>query len=189
MAAARVGGLVGWSGRAGRDAEAAAALLEQASFILVALLGVGLAARALADGRRARRDAAASCGCGHAHAPDPNLIAAQSGWRGRLAVIAAAGVRPCTGAVLVLIFAGLFDLWWAGVAAVFAMSLGVSVAVSGLATGAVAFRQTALRLSAGGGDRRAQRTMRMLTLLGGLMLVAFGASLFLEAATTRHPLF
>ena len=54
----------------------------------------------------------------HAHA-EPEDLAGPGGWRRGLAAIVAVGLRPCSGAILVLIFALAQGIFWAGVGATF----------------------------------------------------------------------
>ena len=58
---------------------------------------------------------------------------------------AAVGIRPCTGAILVLVFAIGQGLAWAGVFATFAMALGTAITVSALAAIAIGSRELAAR--------------------------------------------
>jgi len=51
-----------------------------------------------------------------------------------MAVVFSVGIRPCTGAILVLVFAVTQGLFWAGVAATFAMAFGTAITVAVLAT-------------------------------------------------------
>jgi ABC-type nickel/cobalt efflux system permease component RcnA len=62
----------------------------------------------------------------------------------------AVGLRPCTGALIVLTFAFLNGLWAAGIASVLAMSIGTAITVSALATAAVLAKNLAVRLAGGG---------------------------------------
>ena len=66
-----------------------------------------------------------------------------------LAVVFSVGVRPCTGAILVLVFALTQGVFWAGVAATFAMAIGTAITVAALATLALGSRELALRLGGG----------------------------------------
>jgi nickel/cobalt transporter (NicO) family protein len=78
--------------------------------------------------------------CGHAHMPSPEAV--QKDWSlGRMLTLAfAIGIRPCTGAILVLVFAISQGLLWAGVFATFAMAVGTAITVSALAALAVGSR-------------------------------------------------
>ena len=64
-----------------------------------------------------------------------------------MAVVFSVGIRPCTGAILVLVFAVTQGLFWAGVAATFAMALGTAITVSAIATIAVYSKKLAIRLA------------------------------------------
>ena len=72
----------------------------------------------------------------------------------RFALAFAVGIRPCTGAILVLVFAIGQGLWWAGVFSTFAMALGTAITVSALATMAVGSRELAKRLAGSGGSSK-----------------------------------
>lgn len=92
--------------------------------------------------------------CGHAHMPDPSLLNAREfSWRSAWTAVAAVGLRPCTGALIVLSFAFLNGLWVAGVLSVLAMSIGTAITVSVLATLAVTAKNWAVFV-AGEGPRR-----------------------------------
>jgi ABC-type nickel/cobalt efflux system permease component RcnA len=89
--------------------------------------------------------------CGHSHAPDPaRLGGAEFDWRAAWSAIMAVGLRPCTGALIVLTFAFLNGLWAAGIVSVLAMSIGTAITVSALATAAVLAKNFAVRLAGGG---------------------------------------
>ncbi len=89
-----------------------------------------------------------SC-CSHAHMPDPSQLQGPWSWRQALAIALAVGIRPCTGAILVLVFAISQGLMWAGVFATFAMAIGTAITVSALAALAVGSRELAMRLGGG----------------------------------------
>ena len=52
---------------------------------------------------------------------------ATSGWRANLAIVLSMGLRPCTGAILVLVLAFALDMLWVGVFSVMAMSLSIRI--------------------------------------------------------------
>src|SRR5262252_5921954 len=60
---------------------------------------------------------------GHAHAPEPEELSGPGGWKRGLSAVLAVGLRPCSGAILVLVFALAQGLFWAGVAATFVMGI------------------------------------------------------------------
>ena len=80
---------------------------------------------------------------GHAHGPEPEQLAGPGGWQRGLSAIVAVGLRPCSGAIIVLVFALAQGLFWAGVAATFVMGLGTAITVAAIASLAVGFRAAA----------------------------------------------
>ncbi len=84
---------------------------------------------------------------GHAHAPEPQELAGPGGWRRGLTAIVAVGLRPCSGAILVLVFALAQGLFWAGVAATFVMGFGTALTVAAIATLAVGARSIASKFA------------------------------------------
>src|ERR1700730_11936821 len=71
-------------------------------------------------------------GCAHCHAPDPRTLGAGFSWKSALLTTMASGSRPCSGAILVLVFALAQGIFPAGVFAVLAMSLGTATTTAGL---------------------------------------------------------
>lgn len=119
-------------------------------------------------------------GCGHAHAPDPDTLVAGFSWKSALLTIVAAGLRPCSGAILVLVFALAQGIFSAGVYAVAAMSLGTAVTTAGLASAAVLIKNASVKYSKAGSYRLvvAGRLFEALAALAvlGLGLALLGAS-------------
>ena len=83
---------------------------------------------------------------GHAHAPEPQELKGPHWFRRGLAAIVAIGLRPCSGAIIVLVFALAQGLFWIGVASTFVMGLGTAITVATVATIAVGARGFAGRL-------------------------------------------
>ena len=84
---------------------------------------------------------------GHAHGPEPEELAGPGVWRRGLSAIVAVGLRPCSGAIIVLVFALAQGLFWTGVASTFVMGLGTAITVAAIATLAVGARVLAKRFS------------------------------------------
>jgi ABC-type nickel/cobalt efflux system permease component RcnA len=125
--------------------------------------------------------AGAACGCGHAHMPDPGLLAGDRfNWRTAWTAITAVGLRPCSGALIVLTFAFLNGLWLSGLLSVLAMAIGTAVTVSLLATLAVTAKNAAVAVA---GEGRVGRSLHVGIEIAGaglvlvLGLVLLGASL------------
>ena len=114
--------------------------------------------------------------CGHAHAPEPEELAGPGGWARGFSAIVAVGLRPCSGAILVLIFALAQGLFWAGVLATFIMGIGTAITVAIIATIAVGARAWAKRFA----DRRSGYgvlAMRAMEAGAALIIIAFGGLL------------
>ncbi|MEX0404137.1 nickel/cobalt transporter [Aquibium sp. LZ166] len=120
--------------------------------------------------------------CGHSHAPDPALISGDRfDWRTAWTAVAAVGLRPCSGALIVLTFAFLNGLWLGGIVSVLAMSIGTAITVSALATLAVTAKNWAVALA---GDGRTGNTIHAAIEIGGAALV-FLLGLMLLAASLQ----
>ncbi len=117
-----------------------------------------------------------ACGCGHAHSPPPARLGGTGGWRRGLAAVVATGSRPCSGAVVILIFAMAQGLFWLGAGATLMMGLGTFLTVAAIATGAVMARETALRLAIAG-PRRGALATRALETAAAALITVFGAML------------
>ena len=114
--------------------------------------------------------------CGHSHGPTPVQLAGPGGWQRGLGAIFAVGLRPCSGAILVLVFALAQGLFWAGIAATFMMGLGTAITVATIAVLAVSARGLAQRLS-GGSDGRGTLIMRGIEFAAAGLVLLFGLGL------------
>jgi len=114
--------------------------------------------------------------CGHVHAPDPAQLNGPFSWRDAAGTVIAAGARPCSGAILVLVFAMSQGLFAAGVAAALAIALGTAVTTGALAWTAVFAKAAAMRLAAGESSRLALLA-RGLEFAAALTVLAFGLAL------------
>jgi nickel/cobalt exporter len=115
---------------------------------------------------------------GHAHGPEPQELAGPGGWKRGLSAIVAVGLRPCSGAIILLVFALSQGLLWAGVASAFVMGLGTAITVAAIATLAVSAKAFVQRLTTSeiGYGRILVRGMEagaaVLIMAFGLMLLA-----------------
>jgi len=104
------------------------------------------------------------------------MLAGTGGWRRGLAAVVAVGLRPCSGAIILLIFALAQNLFWTGVGATLIMGLGTAAMVAAIATAAVSAREVASRLAkspAGLGTL----AMRAIEVGAAALIVAFGLML------------
>ncbi|WP_425051784.1 nickel/cobalt transporter [Psychromarinibacter sp. S121] len=133
--------------------------LAPASYLVIALIGVVLVWRGLrgfarqanaghahttSDGghdhhHHAEGEASCAC-CGHAHGPTPEEVAALGSMRDTLVLVGSIAVRPCTGAIFLLVIAWQMDIRAAGAAAVIVMGLGTATLTSLVAVSSIVAR-------------------------------------------------
>lgn len=179
----------------GLDIQGYTRRLEQVSFALIAVFGLWLLVTSVRRYLTGRSPAGAHSpehhhdhdhehdhdhghSHGHAHLPEPKQLAGPWSWRRALLMAAAVGVRPCSGAILLLIFALTQGVLWAGILGTFAMALGTAITVGLLAALAVGTRQVAERAS----NARIGHAIEAIAAIGGAALVlGLGAFLFLAS--------
>lgn len=127
------------------------------------------------------------CACGHSHMPAPQDLQGAWSWRKALPLAMSVGIRPCTGALLLLIFAMSQGLLWAGILGTFAMALGTAITVSILAALAVYSRDFAERMS-GNGSLWAQRIHIAAGFAGAALVFLLGAAFFMASLRGSAPL-
>jgi ABC-type nickel/cobalt efflux system permease component RcnA len=155
--------------------------VEVASFLAVALLGAVItwrkAGKVLGVMALARNPyAAVQEDCDHVHMPPPEELSRLIRWRDMAGVAIAAGIRPCAGALIVLVFALSQGLFAAGIAATFAMGLGTALTTSAIAALAVFFKAMALKIAGGRGASGAI-AIAGLELLAAAFVLVLGLSL------------
>ena len=118
--------------------------------------------------------------CGHSHAPDPAMLSGDRfDWRTAWSAVAAVGIRPCSGALIVLSFALLNGLWLGGLLSVLAMSIGTAITVSALATIAVTAKNWAVYFA---GDGRLGNRIHSIVEIGGAAFIFLVGLLLLSAS-------
>lgn len=132
--------------------------LEKGSYALVGVLGMLLCWRALKKLHALLRKPTFTaftahhvhhehCGCGHQHLPNPEQLHHGDDWRARLMIILSMGMRPCSGAIMVLLFSKVIGVFYWGIASALAMAAGTSLTITSLALLVHSFRSLAVRLS------------------------------------------
>lgn len=114
--------------------------------------------------------------CGHSHAPDPAMLSGDRfSWKTAWSAVVAVGLRPCSGALIVLTFAFLNGLWAGGILSVFAMAIGTAITVSLLATLAVTAKNWAVAMA--GDGRMGNRVHAAIEIGGAAMVFLLGLAL------------
>jgi ABC-type nickel/cobalt efflux system permease component RcnA len=119
------------------------------------------------------------------HVVDARALTGPMSWRKILAVVFSVGIRPCTGAILVLVFALTQGLFWAGIAATFAMAFGTAITVAVLATLALGSRELALKL--GGTSSTWVNTIWAICALGGSTLILLFGTILAASLGPARP--
>jgi len=116
--------------------------LAPASYVTIAAIGAVLifrGARCWYQISQVKQDTHGCCG--HSHGPSLNDMATLTSTRDAVALIASIAIRPCTGALFVLVIAARFDAFAVGCLAVVTMGLGTAVFNQMVATSGVAARR------------------------------------------------
>ncbi len=114
--------------------------------------------------------------CGHSHGPEPDQLAGPGGWKRGLTAIVAVGLRPCSGAILILVYTLAQGLFWVGIAATFIMGLGTAITVAVLATLAVNAQGLARRFAASRAGK-GELIMRGIEVGAAVLVMVFGLAL------------
>lgn len=134
----------------------------------------------------------ADCGCGHQHVADAEAINKASTLREYAGIIVTIGVRPCTGAVMVLLFANMVGLYWMGVLSAFAMAVGTALTTSLIAMMTLTGKHLVKRYLAAG-NKNSNASLKAaghyLQLFGGILLVLIGLLLMNGQDSGMSPVF
>lgn len=161
-------------------------IMAPASFAAIALVGLWLAIRGLRRWRQNRpapthdhHDHGTPCAsCGHKHGPTLAEAEAVTGWRDAAALIGAVAIRPCTGALFLLILTWRMGLDLAGILGAFAMGLGTASVTLAVALASVTLREGALaRLTTGD----TARALPLFEIAAGVIIAALSTHLMLGA--------
>ena len=152
--------------------------LAPASYAAIAGIGAYLVIRGLRQWRPKARhvlgcdnhgsDDHSAC-CGHAHGPELSDVEALSSFRDAAMLVASIAIRPCTGALFVLVIALRFDVFWVGALAVVTMGLGTAAFNLIVAWSGVAARRLSSVQAASGDD--IQRISAGVQIFGGAFIM------------------
>lgn len=133
-------------------------------------------------------DHGAGCGCSHTVE-----VKDDANWLQNLTLVFSMGLRPCSGALIVLTYAYLVDAFTFGVLATFAMGFGTGISIAAIAAGTVFARSFFERMVESPTSNSAAmfaNTGLYLQVAGGVLLIIFGWGLLSTAlqTATDHPL-
>lgn len=156
-------------------------LMAPLSYGAVALVGLWLALRGLRRWRAAARTPHVCGSCGHSHGPSPEEAARVSSPRDAAMLIGAVALRPCTGALFLLILTWQLGIAVAGVLGTFAMGLGTASVTLAVALASVTLREGALARFATAEGRGLARALTALEIGAGLIITALALQLLRSA--------
>lgn len=132
----------------------------------------------------------AACGCGHQHVPDQAALEQADNWQSQFAIVLSMGLRPCSGALLILVLARVMNQFGLGMLATLAMAAGTALTVSLLALISQRARQLAYRLLQQQPGRHSHQlaiAMQGLALAGGVVLTLAGLLLMSAPTSVLMP--
>ncbi|WP_051182991.1 nickel/cobalt transporter [Desulfocurvibacter africanus] len=138
------------------------ALMQRGSYGLLMAMGALLTLKTLYDIATGRLAAH-----GHCHASA----------KGMTAMSLAAGLIPCPGSAVILIFATSLGIFWAGLASLFFVALGMGLTTSAFAMATILFRR-AVERGVHGSGRLTMAVFAGLSLTGSLAIALLGAAMF-----------
>ena len=117
--------------------------------------------------------------------PDPSMVSGKLNWSRAMSAILAIGLRPCTGAVFVLVFTLSQGFFIAGIAAALAMGLGTGLTVAALASASLWASHALEKIVDGPRLRLGVYVVAIVQGLASVAVLLFGLLMF-SAAWTTH---
>ncbi len=155
-------------------------IMAPASYAAIGLVGLWLVFRGVRRGTSTLvypMDSDRHCdNCGHAHGPSLHQVESMTSWLDALAIVGSIAIRPCTGAVFLLILCFGFGIPWAGIAGTFVMGLGTASVTLFCALIAVTVRRTALPSWSG---EKTIKTMAVIEIISGGIIAFISIQLVL----------
>jgi nickel/cobalt exporter len=166
---------------------AAEEILAPLSYGLIAMIGLWLVVRGFRRMRRAQvthdhthhADGEACNTCGHRHGPSLDEAGQTNNLRDAFLLIGGIAIRPCTGALFVLIITWQMGIAMVGVAGAFAMALGTASVTVAVGIAASGFRGGIMRSVAQASALA--WIMPMLEIAAGVVVIVLSAGLLLRA--------
>ena len=124
-------------------------------------------------------DHGACADCGHRHGPTLEEVAKATTWRETAALIAGIAIRPCTGALFVLIITWQMGIPLMGIAGAIAMALGTAAVTVGVGLAAAGLRGG--MLAGLGNSRMTALVVPTVELAAGLVVAIIATGLLTRA--------
>lgn len=126
--------------------------------------------------------------CGHVHMATPDQLQGEWNWAHAWSLAFSIGIRPCTGALGVLLLSVSAGILWAGIFATFTMAIGTALTVSALAAIAVGSRELAKKISGGTESPWASTIQRVASIGGASLVMLLGIAAFIASLRGGSPI-
>jgi nickel/cobalt exporter len=128
----------------------------------------------------------ASCACGHKHFASADEINNATTWQAYTGIIFSIGIRPCTGAIMALLFANVVGIYWLGVVSAFMMAIGTAMTTSIIALLTISGKKV-INGYLNHDEHKNNAGNTLLQLFGGTILLLLGLLLFYTPAIGISP--
>jgi len=125
--------------------------------------------------------------CGHKHFASAEEINNATTWQAYAGIIVSIGIRPCTGAIMALLFANVIGIYWLGVVSAFMMAIGTAITTSTIALLTISGKKMINGYLNHNGNKNATRST-LLQLTGGVILLLLGLLLFMTPTIGVSPM-
>ncbi|MBP6120790.1 MULTISPECIES: nickel/cobalt transporter [Providencia] len=116
------------------------------------------------------------CHCGHKHVIQQSEL--QQSIKSNILIILSMGIRPCSGALLVLLFSYVIDVYPWGIIAALAMAAGTAMTICGIAIFVHFMRYSAFKFSQSNGIRLHPYWHVGLKLFAGIIFILMGLLMY-----------
>lgn len=187
VAIALVSALVHILGHSMRDVNLSSNTLIRASFIAMVLLGAGLTLHSLKSLYQFLfLTRGKEC---HHHGLEANQINNATGIKSYIAIIVSIGIRPCSGAIMVLLFANVAGMYWLGVLSALLMAAGTAITTSCIALMTITGKKVMQRCIQSDNTSFFSLVAITLRLLGAVAILLLGVILSQSQVLTISPIF
>lgn len=126
--------------------------------------------------------------CGHQHVASAEQINTAATWQAYAAIIMSIGMRPCTGAIMALLFANMVGIYWLGILCAILMAIGTAISTSTIALLTLSGKKI-INQYLGHDEHKISKGNSLLQLIGGILLIFLGLLLFNTSSSGMSPMF
>ncbi len=172
-----------------RDVSSKADYLINASFLAMSLLGITILWRTSKAIYHYLKHHKFSIGCHCCHCVSGSQLNQTMNWRSYTGIIISIGIRPCSGAILVLLFSNVVGIYWLGIVSAFLMAIGTAITTSTIALMTISGKKIIQRYLRAGNHQHASLGSMGLQFVGGILLTLLGIILYSSQTYSMSPIF